>query len=198
MKKIKIFLASSEELRTEREQFEIEIYRKCKLWYDKGIFLHLEIWEDLTTKMSPTRSQGEYNKKIKECDLFVLLAHTRVGCFTAEEFEIAVGKFQATQKPFIYTYFKDTSGIDPNRVEKSLETFQKKIRELEHFYSRYKNFDDLWNQFGKELDRLDQTGFKEFVFTRDGSGRPVPAARQINITKGNYIENAGDVTINYS
>jgi len=84
MKKITIFLASSKELKDQRDAFEREIYRKCKAWFDKGIFLHLEIWEDLSAKMSPTRSQDEYNKLIKkEADLFVLLARTKVGMLLA-------------------------------------------------------------------------------------------------------------------
>ena len=41
MKKIKLFLASSEELKAEREQIEILVYRKNKEWIDKGIFLDL-------------------------------------------------------------------------------------------------------------------------------------------------------------
>ena len=76
MRKIKIFLASSNELKAEREKFEIEVYRKCKAWFDQGIFLHLDIWEDLSARMSGTRSQDEYNKKIEGADLFVLLGHT--------------------------------------------------------------------------------------------------------------------------
>ena len=39
MKKIKLFLASSSELKEDRQQFEIFINRKNKLWIDKGIFL---------------------------------------------------------------------------------------------------------------------------------------------------------------
>ena len=70
MKKIKIFLASSNELKPEREQFEIEIYRKCKSWFDKGIFLHLDIWEDMSARLSLTGSQSEYNKFVKDADLF--------------------------------------------------------------------------------------------------------------------------------
>jgi hypothetical protein len=54
MKKIIIFLASSFELKAEREQFEIEIYRKCKAWYDKGIFLHLDIWVDVVMRFLST------------------------------------------------------------------------------------------------------------------------------------------------
>jgi hypothetical protein len=69
----KIFLASSEELKKDREQFEIFINRKNKDWIAKGIFLHLIIWEDFLDAMSQTRLQDEYNKAIRECDIFVML-----------------------------------------------------------------------------------------------------------------------------
>jgi len=161
MKKITIFLASSNELKEQRDAFEREIYRKCKAWFDKGIFLHLEIWEDLSAKMSPIRSQDEYNKLIKkEADLFVLLARTKVGMYTAEEFETAYGTFKAENKPFIFTYFEQTS--EP--VEPSLLAFKKKINDLKHFEANYSGIDDLWNQFNKELDRLEKDGFTKNDF----------------------------------
>ena len=150
MKIIKIFLASSNELKPEREKFEIEVSRKNNLWKEKGISLQLVIWEDLTARMFSTRSQDEYNKRIEECDLFVLLAYSKVGMYTEEEFETAFGAFQKTKKPFIFTYFKD---IDSN-TENSLEAFKKKLKDLGHFYATYTTFDNLWNQFNKELDRL--------------------------------------------
>ena len=150
MKKIKIFLASSYELKADRKKLEIEIYRKNKLWADKKVFLHLEIWEDLSARVSPTRSQDEYNIKIGEADLFVLLAYSKVGMYTEEEFEVAFGSFQETKKPFIFTYFKD---IETGK-EDSLEIFKNKLKELGHFYASYSDFDNLWNQFNKELDRL--------------------------------------------
>ena len=163
MKKISIFLASSNELKEEREKFEREIYRKCKAWFSKGIFLHLDIWEDLSARMSPTRSQDEYNTKVREADLFVLLAYSEVGMYTAEEFETAFGAFQTTQKPFIFTYFRYIhSDADP-----SLQAFKNKLKELGHFYSLYNDFDNLWIQFNKELDRLLLEDFKEFKFAYD-------------------------------
>jgi len=150
MKTIKIFLASSIELKSERENFEIELTRKNKFWIDKGINLTLEIWEDLSARMSSTRSQDEYNKKIKESDIFVLLAFSKVGMYTEEEFEIAFGSFKKKEKPFIFTYFKNIE----TGMEHSLEAFKNKLKKLGHFYSSYSSFDNLWNQFNKELDRL--------------------------------------------
>lgn len=104
-------MASSKELLVDRERFEQEVYRKAKMWIDKGVFLHLHIWEDLSSRMSGTRSQDEYNKLVAGSDLFVLLADTKVGMYTKEEFEKAFGEFKSTQKPFIFIYFKETTGI---------------------------------------------------------------------------------------
>ncbi|WP_160131819.1 hypothetical protein [Kordia antarctica] len=156
MKTISIFLASSNELKSDREKFEIQISRKSNLWIGENVRLELEIWEDFTAKMSKTRSQDEYNKIIKDGDVFVLLAHTKVGKYTEEEFITAFGAFQETKKPFIFTYFKNSE------VEKeaSLEAFQNKLKDLGHFYCFYTNFDNLWIQFNKELDRLLLADFK--------------------------------------
>ena len=158
MQKIKIFLASSNELKAERDQFEIEIYRKCKAWFDKDIFLHLDIWEDMTARLSVTGSQSEYDKYVKGADLFVFLAYSKVGMYTAEEFENAIGQFVSTKKPFIYTYFKVPQ---PDNADPSLAAFEAKLSELKHFYANFSDFNDLWNQFNKELERLETDGFTE-------------------------------------
>ena len=104
----KIFLASSSELKEDREQFEIFINRKNKSWFKKGVFLELVIWEDFLDFVSQTRLQDEYNEAIKECDLFVMLFFTKVGKYTEEEFETAFGQFKKTNKP-PYNTSKKTS-----------------------------------------------------------------------------------------
>jgi hypothetical protein len=85
----KIFLASSAELKADREQFELAVNRKNKEWIKQGIFLELIVWEDFLDAVSKTRLQDEYNKTIRECDIFVMLFWTKVGLYTAEEFETA-------------------------------------------------------------------------------------------------------------
>lgn len=165
MIKKKLFLASSVELREDREQFEIFINRKNKDWTDKGVFLELIIWEDFLDAVSPTRLQDEYNKAVRECDLFVMLFATKVGKYTEEEFETAFGQFKATAKPLIFTYFKDipTSTGSANRKDlMSLWAFQEKLNELGHFHTAYKNIDELKLQFNHQLDKLVANGFIEF------------------------------------
>ena len=156
MKKIKIFLASSNELRSDREQFEIFINRENKEYIKKGVFLELIIWEDFLDAMSATRLQDEYNKFILECDIFVSLFYTKVGKYTEEEFSKAFANFKEHGKPRIYTYFKDapinTSKITSEIV--SLLYFKEKLQELGHFHTSYTDINDLKYQFGQQLNKL--------------------------------------------
>ncbi|MDG4597345.1 MAG: hypothetical protein P9F75_16940 [Candidatus Contendobacter sp.] len=161
----RIFLASSSELKEDRREFEIFINRKNKDWIAKGVFLELVLWEDFLDAMAPTRLQDEYNRAIRECDLFVMLFFTKVGKYTAEEFETAFGQFQATHKPFIFTYFKDapinTGSIDEDDLM-SLLAFKKKLKTLGHFVTVYQNIDALKHHFNQQLDKLAASGFIEF------------------------------------
>jgi hypothetical protein len=163
--KKKIFLASSSELKADRVQFENYIGRKNNAWIDKGIFLELIIWEDFLDALSQTRLQDEYNKAIKGCDLFIMLFFSKVGKYTEEEFETAIGQFRATNKPFIFTYFKNAaiSTQEANRQDlQSLWAFQDKLKSLGHFQTVYASSEDLLLKFGQQLDKLAESGFIEF------------------------------------
>ncbi|MGK7898634.1 MAG: hypothetical protein AB4372_34725, partial [Xenococcus sp. (in: cyanobacteria)] len=155
---IKIFLASSSELKDDREQFEIFINRENKKYIKKdSIFLELVLWEDFLDAMSSTRSQDEYNKAVADCDVFVGLFHTKVGKYTNEEFLKALETFKANGKPLIFTYFKNEA-INPNDIREddflSLLNFKKKLKELEHFQTNYADINDLKFQFSNQLTKF--------------------------------------------
>ena len=99
MVKHKIFLASSSELKEDRKDFEILIGRKNKEWVDQGVYLDLIVWEDFLDALSHTRLQDEYDKQIRGCDIFVMLFHTKVGRYTEEEFQTAVGSSRPPTSP---------------------------------------------------------------------------------------------------
>ncbi|MDJ0845075.1 GUN4 domain-containing protein [Crocosphaera sp.] len=156
IKIIQIFLASSSELKEDREQFEIFINRKNKEYIYKGIFLELIIWEDFIDAMSATRLQDEYNNAIKECDLFISLFATKVGQYTEEEFDTAFGTFTQNNTPLIYTYFKD-SPINLSRITSEINTllnFKAKLNKLGHFYTNYNNIEDLKFRFSEQLNKI--------------------------------------------
>lgn len=169
----KIFLASSSELKDDRDEFEIFINRKNKEWKGRGVFLELVIWEDFLNAVSTTRSQDEYDKAIRQCDIFVMLFHTKVGKYTEEEFDTALAQFRATNKPLIFTYFKDVqpSTASANQDDlMSLWAFQKKLKAVGHFQTAYQNADALKLHFNQQLERLAASGFIEFK--QNGSDSP--------------------------
>ena len=161
MQNIKLFLASSSELAGERKDFEVFINRKNNDWIPQQVHLELILWEDFLDAVSKTRLQEEYNKAIRKCDIFVMLFFTKVGRYTEEEFETAFGQFKATDKPFIFTYFKDgeisTGNLNLENLI-SLTAFQKKLADLGHFYTRYKTIDELIYKFNRQLDKLAASG----------------------------------------
>ncbi len=168
---VRIFLASSAELKPDREAFAQFIARRNKEWLPRGVFLHLDIWEDISTAMSPTRSQDEYNREVDRCDIFVMLFWTKVGCYTAEEFERAwvrfIGNGSSARVPAIFTYFKTTPARASREDTQSLWVFQDRLAELQHFQGEYDTSDKLNLEFGIELDRLESTGMIRLESARE-------------------------------
>lgn len=190
MTKKKLFLASSSELKEDRKEFEIFINRKNKDWVDRGVFLELVLWEDFLDTVSRTRLQDDYNKAIRESDIFVMLFFSKVGQYTEEEFETAFGQFKATNKPFIFTYFKDAEvslGSANEDDLMSLLAFKKKLSALGHFYTRYKNIDELKFHFDQQLDKLVASGFVEFEPDKGDSVAPTGNTYQAHLTGSGAI-----------
>jgi len=154
---VKIFLASSAELKEDRDALRLYISHQNDKWHKNGVYIELVQWEFFLDVMSKTRLQDEYNKALKECDIFLSLFFTKVGKFTEEEFEQAFGQFRETGRPFVYTYFKNVPvNYDEVKEEDVLSKFrfEKKLRELGHFKTNYTSAHDLENQIREQLDRL--------------------------------------------
>lgn len=156
MKAIKIFLASSSELANDRKEFQVFISQLNRDWFARGYIFLINIWENALDALSKDGLQSEYNQAIEESDIFVLLFFTKVGQYSKEEFDVANKAFLKTKKPLIYTYFKEdlvlTSSI--NRSIVSLLDFKDELSGLGHYYTRYKNTEDLKWQFARQLDKL--------------------------------------------
>lgn len=196
MNKQKLFLASSSELKEDRDQFEIFIGRKNKNWVGKGVFLELNLWEDFLDTMAQTRLQDEYNKAIAACDIFVMLFWTKVGKYTEEEFEHAFKQFKVTNKPFIFTYFKDApiSTGDANRNDlTSLWAFQDKLKALGHFQTVYQNIEGLLFHFSQQLDKLIASGFIEFK--PDNGQAATGTTYNANLTGSGAIAQGGGTAV---
>ncbi|MEO0737801.1 MAG: COR domain-containing protein, partial [Cyanobacteria bacterium J06649_12] len=156
-KTIRIFLASSAELREDRDAFDLYFRQQNDRLLEQGLYLKIVRWENFLDAMSDTRLQDEYNKAIRNCDIFVSLFKTKTGKYTEEEFDVAHQTFQETGKPLIYTYFQKTnvSASASNRQAlMSLWDFQDKLKKLKHFQTEYESIDGLQKHFRDQLDML--------------------------------------------
>lgn len=161
---VRIFLASSAELEEHRREFRQFIADQNDLptWKQRGIRFEVVRWEHFIDAMSDTRLQDEYNKAVASCDVFVMLYRTKVGKYTAEEFETAFERFKNTGRPKLYTYLHRTA-VDLDTIDLedviSLKAFQGKLKTLGHFQTGYANHDQLCRHFGDQLAQLDGTGY---------------------------------------
>jgi len=157
MKTIKIFLASSAELDSEKDQVDLFIARKNKDYQKKGLFLELSTWKDFVSAMTEDRTQELYNNYIRSCDIAVFLFHTRLGRYTREEFDVAHHSFKTSankpKKPLIYTYFRS----DLNEAEE-ITSFKMYVDSLDHFFDTYSSTEDLLVKLNRQLDKLENEG----------------------------------------
>lgn len=157
MGKIRIFVASSDSLKKERERIEQYFARKNDRLVDRGVYLQLTIWEKESSRFSSGRKQDEFNELVKASDIFFCLIFDKVGMFTKEEFDVALENFQAGRKPrLLFVFFKDAvlqSSTLKKEFIKVIE-FKEEIQKHEQFYSYYSSVDDLIFRIEREIDRF--------------------------------------------
>jgi len=161
LRTIKIFLASSSELKEDRDGFELHFLRKNKDYSRQGFKVEVLRWENFLDAMSETRLQEEYNEAVRNCDIFVSLFKTKTGKYTEEEFNVAHRSFKDSGRPLIYTYIMQTNTTNDKRLREdlvSLWNFQDKLSDLGHYPTHYTSIEDLKLQFQTQLDQLIEEG----------------------------------------
>ena len=161
LRTIKIFLASSSELKEDRDAFELHFLRRNKDFCRQGFEVDVIRWETFLDAMSETRLQDEYNEAVRDSDFFVSLFKTKTGKYTAEEFDIAHTAFRDSGKPRIYTYIMQVDGPYDMRLRGDLNSrwdFEEKLKNLGHYPTYYKSIEDLKLQFQQQLNKLVEAG----------------------------------------
>jgi MinD-like ATPase involved in chromosome partitioning or flagellar assembly len=158
---IRLFLASSSELRDDRDELDFYWRKLNDRLSRSGVVLEIVRWEEFLDSMSGARLHREYNDAIKTCDVFVSLFFTKIGSYADEEFEVAFQQFKAMGRPLIYTFFKNAD-IQPGAVRRedleSLWAFKKRLMELGHLHVTYDNIDQLKQKFSDQFDHLLEAG----------------------------------------
>ena len=141
----------------DRDGFDLHFRQANDRLLQKGIYLQILRWETFLDAISETRLQEEYNKEVRNCDIFVSLFKTKTGKYTEEEFDAAHGAFKDSGKPLIYTYFMETIIPDDKRLRGDLISpwsFQYKLSELGRYLTHYISIEDLKLKFQLQLDKL--------------------------------------------
>ena len=144
MKTIKIFLASSEELRLERLELADLVEHLNKILEKLGMRIQLVKWEYLDSSMGPLRKQDEYNNELKDCEMCIVIYWTRFGMYTKEELDTAYNELCAGHNPKkLYVYFKDS-----NDLTEELKVFRDSFpTHYGHFACNFSNIDTLKADF---------------------------------------------------
>ena len=182
MKEIKVFLASSEELKYDRLAFSDLIRKLDNIYEKRGIRIKLFQWEDFDAAYNDKRKQDEYNEYIKQSDLFLALFRTKAGQFTVEELELARNEHREKGSPKPHVYCRD---LEQGETEDATltEFKQRLFDEMGHFFARYKNEDGLNLHFVMQL-QLFENSTQEQVET-DGNlitfcGEPIAKTDNID------------------
>jgi len=190
MKTIKIFLASSGELKEEREKIALFIAQENKILVKEELFLELVVWEYLLHSFTNERIQNYFNEEMIKCDIVIALFYKQVGQFTKEEFDLAYDNFKkGNQIKNIFVFFKDDH-ISISEVSEDLLEVIKFKREIENFKQIYNTFDSiesLINKIKKQLDLI----LKNSKYGKEESklkARRVDAAVSDSATKGEQID----------
>ncbi|MFR9553523.1 MAG: tetratricopeptide repeat protein [Rikenellaceae bacterium] len=160
MKTIKVFLASSEELRTERLEFADLVLQLNKLFKIRGLEIELEKWEHLDASMSAKHKQEEYNDILRECELCLTLYWTKFGDYTTEELETAYEELKAGRNPRkLYVFFKDAENVTPE-LQAFKDSFATKYG---HFFCKFENVDTMRLQFLLQLEAYQNNSADKFL-----------------------------------
>ena len=109
MKEFKIFIASSNDEKDERNIIRDFLLTVSKETHDFGIEFIPVMWEMESVNFSPGLSpkQNAYNKKLISSDMAFFFFGKRVGEYTIEEFKIACEQVESQSDLKVFVYFKE-------------------------------------------------------------------------------------------
>lgn len=156
MKKVKIFLASSEELKRERLGIAELIGHMNLALEDEDVSIYLVKWEYLDASMSERHKQEEYNKTLEQCNLCFVLFATRFGKYTESELKTAYEKLcdRGNDNGKLTVFFKESEN-ETDELREFKSTIHDSYPEIrtERFnsiLSLKKDFLKAWNRFQQD------------------------------------------------
>ena len=131
MKIIKIFVASSAELKCERMELVDLIQDINDKLEEEGITLKPILWEYMDSSMRAERKEDEYLEKLRECEVCIVMFWRTLGEYTLEELDVAVKEMRAGRLPKqVYVLFKEPANSISKELMSFKYSFSKKYRDV--------------------------------------------------------------------
>ena len=147
MRTIKIFLASSSELKEECIAFGNFIRLLDDIYESRGMRIKLIEWEYFDATDNNKRKQDEYNEHVRNSDMFIALFNRTVGLYAREELEVALEDSKKKGSPKIYVFCK---ACDKSDIEE-LKNLKEYLNGKGYFWYNFENLDNLQMQFVLQL-----------------------------------------------
>lgn len=154
MKTITVFIASSEELKADRNSFQALVASLDDVLEPRGIRVKCRRWEDFDAYCTGTRTQDEYNKTVRSSDICICMFHRLAGEFTVEEFNQALDEYKSNHNhPKTYVYMRALA--DGEIETEALKEFKENLfKSIGHYWCNYSNEDTMKLHFVMQLERL--------------------------------------------
>lgn len=153
---VKIFLASSAEMREERDALDLYLRRVNDDLQEENRYLKVARWENFLDAAATPSKQDDYNWAISDCDIFISLLATKVDKFTNEVFNVAHQQFKATGRPWTYIFFRESrrnlAAVNHADLQ-ALWAFQDQLKQIGHSWGNYTNIADLHIFIWQQLKR---------------------------------------------
>jgi len=150
LNKVKIFLASPNDLSEERNSISLMIDQERQLFLEHKKNVELIRWEYGTKSFSETRFQDPINTKVTKSNIFIAMFHRYIGKFTEEEFELAYQNFKSKGKPeHILLYFKHIE-----KEPEEISEFRDRIINDEQYYKIFNNTEHLLSHLKSQLYKI--------------------------------------------
>ena len=157
---IKIFVASSSELKDEREALAGPVLRLNRWLVDRGEEERVaqEAWEYMDSSMGVDHKQEEYNRALRDCDAAVGLCWRKFGQYTEQELTVARDEIRARRRVRrLEVWFKEAEDA---QVSAELVSFRGRLlREWRVREKRFASMDELRALFTEmALELLEDEG----------------------------------------
>ena len=154
MKNITVFLASSDELKNDRNSFHSLVASLDEIFEPRGYRIRCRRWEDFSAFCTGTRTQDDYNRIVRASDICICMFHRKAGEYTIEEFNKALDEYVKNQShPKTFVYIRAL--IEGEMEDEALKRFKEDLFDrVGHYWCNYATDDAMKLHFVMQLERI--------------------------------------------